>query len=478
MQTVSPISMPLRNIFLTLMLTISTLAVAGYFWREQGYEMLIVTMGWPHVILGFVFYFGRVMRGEAKARPAFLLLALLTLTLWIIHFNFAITGLIYLYFLYHAFRDEIFVYLQTRARHGPGRSVYAVAGVGPLILLMLLVPKQQDFRQDLRRVELASAQFATDGWTLISFKAVENSAGRNFYFYLQAPHTEGLRAFITHASVADTRRDGELLVGDHEWAQAKDLIFHPHYAGDAQPASNEISSTAEEIPVLLTGGHKVGQTFKAERNNLDGIWLPVDRLEQTGETAQFVFHLASPPLLPYSRPLADLRIALLVILSAVVLWRLLPGKGESSQLWIYLLVLATAFAGTQMILKSSSNAGYPFPLIFQFVVVFHYWSWYVFSFDKLHSGATRPLQASTIRARYDRMLDYLRRGPYFTAAVIGLNLIGAAGVWWYYKLNGPTTLRFAFDYSYFLYFLVFHVTFSFSPKPTARLTESRAVASG
>ena len=184
-------------------------------------------------------------------------------------------------------------------------------------------------------------------------------------------------------------------------------------------------------------------------------------------------------MLPYSRPLADLRLVLLVILSVIVLWRLWPGNNRS-QLWIYLLVLATAFAGTQMILKSSSNAGYPFPLIFQFVVVFHYWSWYVFSFDKLRTAASKPLQASTIRAPYDRMLDYLRRGPYFTAAVIGLNLIAAAGVSWYYKLNGPTTLRFAFDYNYFLYFLVFHVTFSFSPKPRARgaLMEPRAVASG
>ena len=166
----APLSVPLRNTFLTLILTVGTLALSGFIWREQGYEMLIVTMGWPHVILGFVFYFGRVMRGEANARPAFLLLALLTLALWIIHYNYVITGLIYLYFLYHAFRDEIFVYLQTRARHRPGTSVYAVAGVGPLILLMLLVPKQQDFRQDLRRVELTGAQVAAHDWTLISFK--------------------------------------------------------------------------------------------------------------------------------------------------------------------------------------------------------------------------------------------------------------------------------------------------------------------
>lgn len=457
------LSLPLRNTFLTLILTVGTLALSGFIWREQGYEMLIVTMGWPHVILGFIFYFGRVKRGEANARSAFLMLALLTVTLWIIHYNYVITGLIYLYFLYHAFRDEIFVYLQTRVRHRPSPSVYAVAGVGPLILLMLLVPKQQDFRQDLRRVELTGAQVAAHEWTLISFKSVENSAGRNFYFHLQAPHTEGLRAFATHATVEDTRRDGEVLIGDQPWTEAKDLTFRPHYAGDSQPAPNQAAATNLEIPVLLTGGHKVGQTFKAEQNNLDGIWLPIDRLE-LGETAQFVFHLASPPLLPYSRPLSDLRIVLLVILSALVLWRLMPRNGKSSQLWIYLLVLATAFAGTQMILKSSSNAGYPFPLIFQFVVVFHYWSWYVFSFDKLRTSAGTTLPESSGGGPYERGLGYLRRAPYFTAAVIGLNLISAVGVMWYYKLSGPAGLRFAFDYSYFLYFLVLHVTFSFSPK--------------
>jgi hypothetical protein len=474
----APLSVALRNISITVGLTILSLAIAGFLWREQGYEMLIVTMGWPHVLLGFVFYFGRVLRGEAKARSAFVFLALLTLAIWIIHYNYAITGLIYLYFLYHAFRDEIFVYLQTRARHRPGPGVYAVAGAGPLILLMLLVPKQQDFRQDLRRVELTGTQVAAAGWTLTSFKPVQNSMGRDFYFYVQAPHTERLRAFVTRATIDDTRRDGEVLVGDHQWTQAKDLSFRPHYAGDSESVLNEMASAPNEIPVLLTGGHKVGQTFRAERNNLDGIWLPVDRLEQTAEPVQFVFHLAFPPLLPYSRLLSDLRITLLVILSGLVLWRLIPGNGGTSQLWIYLLVLVTAFAGTQMILKSSSNAGYPFPLIFQFVVVFHYWSWYVFSFDKLSTSASKRVKTSIGVGLYDRMLDYLRRRPYFTAAVIGLNLISAVGVFWYYKLNGPNPLRFAFDYSYFLYFLVFHVTFSFSPKPRNRvaLTESRALA--
>ncbi len=351
----APISVPLRNIFLTLTLTVSTLALAGFLWREQGYEMLIVTMGWPHVALGFVFYFGKVMRGEANARTAFAVLALVTLAIWTIHYNYAITGLIYLYFLYHAFRDEIFVYLQTRARHRPGPGLYTIAGVGPAILLMLLIPQQQDFRHDLRRPEFTGAQIAS-------------------------------------------------------------------------------------------------------------IWLPISRIESGAEATNFVLHLASPPLLPYPAPLAYLRLFLIAFLGAVVVWKLVPRGGQSNQLWIYLIVLAAGFVITQTILKSSNNAGYAFPLIFQFVVVFHYWSWYVFSFDKLRvfKGARPPaVQAGSL---YDRMLGYLRRAPYFTATVLAANLISAAGVFCYYRFNGPIALRFAFDYNYFLYFLVFHVTFSFRPK--------------
>jgi hypothetical protein len=48
--------------------------------------------------------------------------------------------------------------------------------------------------------------------------------------------------------------------------------------------------------------------------------------------------------------------------------------------------------------------------------------------------------------------------------VIGLNLISTAGVLWYYRLEGPGSLRYFLDYNYFLYFLVFHVTFSFRPR--------------
>jgi hypothetical protein len=460
----APLSLALRNIFASLALTFLTLALTGSIWREQGYEMLIVAMGWPHVLLGFAFFFGRILRGERDSRLTFVLLALVTAAICAIHYRYSITGLIYLYFLFHLFRDEIFVYLQTRARHRPGSKVYAVAGVAPLILLILLIPRQEDFRHDLRRVEFTGTQISSNGWTLIPFKTVPNSAGRDFYFYLQAPHTGGLRAFVTRATVSNSRSDGEMIIGKRTWPQVEDLVFQPHYSGDPDRVANHESTTNDNVPVLLTGGHSVGQTFTAERNNLDGLWLPIDRFEHAGDSTRFVFHVASPPLLPYSVPVHRLRVALMLILAGVVLWRLIPGPGKSWQLWIYLAVLAGAFASMQTILKTSNNLGYPFPLIFQFAVVFHYWSWYVFSFDKLSAKSSLPpAHAETNLRLYDRMLAYLGSKPHFTAIVIVLNLISVAGVLWFYRLGAPGVLRYFLDYNYFLYFLVFHVTFSFRP---------------
>ena len=173
--------------------------------------------------------------------------------------------------------------------------------------------------------------------------------------------------------------------------------------------------------------------------------------------------MASPPLLPYSVPVDRLRIMLMLILGVVVIWRLLPRRRNSWQLWIYLAVLALGFFGTQTILKSSNNAGYAFPLIFQFAVVFHYWSWYVFSFDKVREPRQLATTSSRLRP-YDKLLSYLGNKRDFTIAVIAMNLISAGLVLWYYKLGGPGQLRYFFDYNYFLYFLVFHVTFSFRPR--------------
>jgi hypothetical protein len=457
------LAVALRNILASLALSILTLALTGSIWREQGYEMLIVAMGWPHVLLGFSFFLGRVLRGERDSRPTFLLLALATVAICTVHYHYSITGLIYLYFLFHLFRDEIFVYLQTRARHRPGSKVYAVAGVAPLILLILLVPRQQDFRHDLRRAEFTGTEISNNGWTLIPFKAVPNSLGRDFYFYVQAPQTNGLRAFVTHASTDNLRSDGEVIVGKGKWDQAEDLVFRPHYVDDAAEFGASVTTIVAGVPVLLTGGHSVGQVFRADRNNLDGVWLPIERFEQSAESTRFVFHLASPPLLPYTTLVERVRLALMLILTAIVIWRLIPRRGKGWQLWIYLAVLVGAFATLQTVLRSSNNAGYAFPLIFQFAVVFHYWSWYVFSFDKLRVKSQPPLGSVTNPRLYDRMLSYLGSRPHFTIAVIGLNVISVLLVLWYYRFGGPWGLRYLFDYNYFLYFLVFHVTFSFRP---------------
>src|SRR5437870_8379797 len=90
----APISLPLRNLLLTFALTIVALTGAGLLWGSMGHQILIVAMGWPHIILGFLFYFGRVLRGEARARSIFALLAVCTAALWFAHYTYTITAFI------------------------------------------------------------------------------------------------------------------------------------------------------------------------------------------------------------------------------------------------------------------------------------------------------------------------------------------------------------------------------------------------
>lgn len=470
MRKETSLGVPLRNLLLTLALAVSSLAIVGALWGETGYEMLIVAMGWPHVILGFLFYFGKVLRGEQGAQGSFLILFALTILFWTLHYFFALTALIYLYFLYHAFRDEIAIYLNTNA--GDKRiELFALSGIAPLILLMLVIPQPPDFRHDLRRVELTGADLmppasSAHGWTLIPFKAIPNSRGHEFYFTLQAPDTERLRAYTTLAARANVRADGEIRIADEPWPQAADLLFAPYYSdqisrGDAPALS---AATDEAQPVLLTGGHRVGQTFRAERDGLAGIWLPINRFEDDGSATRFVFRLASPPLLPLTPLAAKTRIALIAILTLLVLWRLLPQLRQHKRLWMYLAVFVTLFAGLQAGLKISARAGFVVPMIFQFVVVFHYWSWYVFSINKLRAHRQTTFSAPPHASLYDLFLASLRRMPRFALTVIALNALSAGAAFWYYRMSdAPASSRYFLDYNYFLYFLVFHVTFSFAP---------------
>ncbi|HEX8920627.1 MAG TPA: hypothetical protein VF766_04070 [Pyrinomonadaceae bacterium] len=483
-------SIALRNLVLTFALAVVSLVVAGLLRGTTGYEMLIVAMGWPHIILGFLFYFGKVLRGEWHARPSFFILALLTLVLWATHYAYTITGFISIYFTYHVFRDEVAIYFQTRARHKLRSAVY-VAGFVPFLLLMFIItdPRPQHYRQDLRRIEITDAQLAPNGWTLISFDPVSYSRGKNFYFYMQAPRAEDAsQQYVTLATTADARSDGEIRISDRQWNQARDLIFKPYYVGDAAVNQEEVTTPDQTIPIALARDYKVGQTFTAERDDLAGIWIPTRRVTETtaaantgSQPARFVFRLTpdtSLPLPPLSPTLNAIRIALVLILIAIVLWKAVPHLKRNRTFWLYFLFLVAIFAVLQKVIRAGNGTGYEFPIMFQLVVVFHYWSWYVFSFDKLNamSGSVTPNTPSTATTVYDRMLGQLRSLSRFTALVIALNLISLAGVLWYSQLHGPAALRYVFDYNYFLYFLVFHVTFSFGPKNAPRATKARTPA--
>lgn len=475
----APLSIALRNLALTFALAVISLVIAGAVWGATGYEMLIVTMGWPHIILGFLFYFGKVLRGEWRARSSFLALALITLALWGAHYAWVITGFIAIYFTYHVFRDEAFIYFQTRSRHRL-REAIRVAGFVPFILLMFLAtdPRPQHYRHDLRRVEFTGAQLASDGWTAISFEPIVYSGGENFYFYLQQRKGRTSQNYSTMATVGDSRADGEIRISDRQWNQPADLVFQPRYANIADGSPG--SQTQGTMPISLTGDFRVGQTFTAQHDNLAGLLIPTSKGDGAGEPGQFVLHLTTDTSLllpPLSPTLNTVRLALVVILLVIAVWQALPHLRQNRTFWIYFGLFLLTFAVLQKVIEFGSAWGYEVPIMFQLIVVFHYWSWYVFSFDKLRAmpaAAGKPvIVGGTL---YDRLLGNLRSLPRFTALVIALNLISVAGVFWYSQLHGPPELRFGFDYSYFLYFLVFHVTFSFGPRQASRRIEANTPA--
>jgi len=99
-------------------------------------------------------------------------------------------------------------------------------------------------------------------------------------------------------------------------------------------------------------------------------------------------------------------------------------------------------------------------------VVLHYFSWYVFSYGKFSgikaSQKTKPVSVPT--GTYDRFLWSLRNPLYFTLVLIALNAISFAGVIWYHQGGGPDVLKYAFRGEFFIYILLFHVTFSINPR--------------
>ena len=470
------IRLPIRNLLITFALTILMLAAAGAIWGSQGHQILIVAMGWPHILLGFLFYFGKVLRGDGRSRLIFLLLCLGTLAFWSFHFVYALTGLIAIYFTYHVFRDEVFIYFQTRSKHSL-RNTVKVAGLVPFIVAMFLItdPRPQHYRQDLRRVDMTNQQLSSNGWTFFYFEPIPFSSGKQFYFYLQTPNSDGAPRYTTQAAIENSDQ-GEIRISDRRWTNAADLVFAAHYAGE--PLQSPRSVSHRTIPIALNGGHRVGQTFTAQTANLDGIWLPTEIVKDGPQPGRYRFHLTpdtSVPWAPLSPTLRTVRIVLLIAVLAFVVWIVAPRWREYGSFWLYVLFLIAMFAGLQKLIRWGDAAQLVMPIMFQVVVVFHYWSWYVFSIDKLAANAqvSRPAAVDS-KPFYDRVMGWFGSLPKFIGLVLVLNLISTLIAVWYGKLHGPPELRFAFDYSYFLYFLVLHVTLSFAPK-RAQLSKSRAL---
>jgi len=46
---------PFQGFLLTYALTVVSLAAVAYLWGKVGFDLLLVALGWPHVLLGLAF---------------------------------------------------------------------------------------------------------------------------------------------------------------------------------------------------------------------------------------------------------------------------------------------------------------------------------------------------------------------------------------------------------------------------------------
>lgn len=458
---------PVLNLSITLLLTAVALSLFSLFSNQTGFEPLIVALGWAHVVLAILFIVGRAIRNEPGVRTNLILLSAMTAVLFTAHYLVNIVYVIFSLFLFHAFRDELFIYFQTRGGPNAKKSVYALAGFLPLLLLAVAFIQPQDFRQQNRRVEVTASEMNHNGWSLLSFKPIEGSLGKNFFFDFQALRRHGDLAYSIAAENGGSR--GGLRLGDRRWDAGSSLAFVPVYSGQntLPPDLPSVRGTAKSLNISI--GDRVGQTFIAQSNDLAGIWLNTSIPDTANSSQQFIFRLASPPMLPFDAPLKEIRSVAIVILILLFVWLAFPGLWTNRESWFYLLIIVAAAFFYQRLVKSTAGFGYILPN-FLFVPVFHYFSWYVFSYNKFFGiGKASPQQRQQAAPnRYDQWLSLLRKPAYFTLTIVVLNAVSFAGVYLYYGGAGPGSMRYLFDYDYFLYFLLFHVMFSFDPAGAAK----------
>lgn len=139
----SPVSqVRVRTLFpgflISYVLTVSTLVTASFLWGRAGSDLIVVGLGWPHVILGFMFYANKVIKNVGSHRVNFYWLMAATVAIGCVHTFWPITTLIYVYFVFHAFRDEIFIYHQRRTGHRYAGLVFDKSGLALLFAVVLV----------------------------------------------------------------------------------------------------------------------------------------------------------------------------------------------------------------------------------------------------------------------------------------------------------------------------------------------------
>jgi hypothetical protein len=118
---------------ISYLLTACCLGLAGYLWSRTGFDLLLVGMGWPHVIFGFLFNLGRLHNGDRRNGVFLTGLVFATVAIGYLTSLRLLSGIVYPYFIFHAFRDEIAIYRQRLNGFRFQSKVFDRSGLGLLL---------------------------------------------------------------------------------------------------------------------------------------------------------------------------------------------------------------------------------------------------------------------------------------------------------------------------------------------------------
>jgi len=459
----------LHRFLVAFLLTVASFVAAGAAWGSQAANLLVVGLGWPHVLLGSLFYFNKVLKGEDSHRTHFAGLLAITLAISLVHHWQPITTFIFLYFVYHAFRDEISIYHLRRTHHRfagpqwrPGLVLFLLGTTALAGLAQMTYPRV------LRHAEVPADQLVSGQPVTFTFAPIEDSAGRDYHFRVWAPRSQP--PVKTLRLPADNYPAGEIRVDGRRGELEGDLVFTPIYAGAGALPTAALSGS---VPQVINSGPRLGQTFRVEADGLSGITLPVvvEGAPPPGAKVRLEVEPAFFVRYPYAfeSGLVAVAVALVALLMVGVPQRVFQTRPGLR----YAIPVLLLFSLVLLAVKYSRVQGLVSMPFLAFLVVFHYFSWYVFSLEKIALRRSlpdsRPAMATanpvpTRMTLLDRLLKRMSTQRGFLAAVIALNAVSFAGAYAWQVQQVHPALAYLFSFHAFLYPLIFHVTMSFAPK--------------